>query len=177
MGQKHGRASILVSAEPFTNLPRKAIAHVWQVFNDLADGFGISVDEVVEICADLKDELNVSRLSIIEKSTALFEVLDTDRNGLIDALELVSTLAALSGMRVLEILEFILSSYDFDGVSSLTVDEVTLALKSVSTGLCKVCGLPSPREELIEQLVSTVCYVTSCVCVCVCVSLSAKSSN
>ena len=156
MGQKIGRAAYHASAEPFTNLPRKAIACLWRVFNDVADGFGISVDELVEICADLKDELNVSRLSIIEKTTALFELLDTDRNGLIDALEFISTVAALSGMRVLEMLEFILTSYDFDGVSSLSVDEVTLALKSVSTGLCKVCGLPSPREELIEQLVSTV---------------------
>ena len=126
------------------------------MFNDIADGFGISVDELTEIVADLKDELNISRLAIIEKSVALFEVLDTDRNGLIDALELTSTLAALSGMRLLEIIEFILTSYDFDGTSALSVDEVTLALKSVSTGLCKVCAAKSPREELIEQLVSTV---------------------
>ena len=155
MGQRLGKATLLVAADPFTNLPRKAIAHLWQVFNDIADGFGISVDELVEICADLKDELNVSRLAIIEKSTALFEVLDTDRNGLIDALEFISTIAALSGMKLLEVLEFVLTSYDFDGVSTLTVDEVTLALKSVSAGLCKVSGLPAPREELIEQLVST----------------------
>jgi len=155
MGQKFGKCILNPAAEPFANLPRKAIAHLWQVFNDIADGFGVSVDEVVEICADLKDELNVSRLSMIEKSTLLFELLDTDKNGLIDALEFMSTLAALSGMRLHEIIDFILTSYDFDGTSELSVDEVTLALKSVTTGLCKVCLVKPPREELVEQLVST----------------------
>jgi microtubule-associated protein-like 6 len=128
---------------------------LWQVFNDIADGFGIGVDELIEICADLKDEINVSRLSIIEKSTLLFELLDTDKNGLIDALEFMSTIAALSGMRLLETIEFVLSSYDFDSTGELSVDEVTLALKSVSTGLCKLCLVKMPREETIEQLVST----------------------
>lgn len=155
MGQKFGKCKLNPAAEPFANLPRKAIAHLWQVFNDIADGFGISVDELVEICADLKDELNVSRLSIIEKTTLLFELLDTDKNGLIDALEFMSTMAALSGMRLYEIIDFTLTSYDFDGTSELSIDEVTLALKSITTGLCKVCLVKMPREEIIEQLVST----------------------
>jgi microtubule-associated protein-like 6 len=155
MGQKIGKCTLSPSAEPFANLPRKAIAHLWTVFNDIADGFGISVDELVEICTDLKDELNMSRLSIIEKTTLLFELLDTDKNGLIDALEFMSTMAALSGMRKIEMIDFILTSYDFDGTAELSVDEVTLALKSVTTGLCKVCLVKTPREEMIEQLVST----------------------
>lgn len=156
MGQKLGRAVLLPAAEPFTNISRKGVLHIWQVFNDIADGFGISQDEVEEICADLRDELNVSRLAMIGNATSLFQVLDTDKNGLIDALEFVSTIAALSGMRLYEILEFILTSYDFDGTKVLSIDEVTLALKSVTTGLCKLSNLQSPREELIEQLVSTV---------------------
>lgn len=84
----------------------------------------------------------------------------------------MSTLAALSGMRIKEILEctpppyvssiylllylVILSCYDFDGTQQLSVDEVTLALKSASTGLCKISGERYPREEVIEQLVSEV---------------------
>ena len=31
-------------------VPRKAINHLWQVFNDIADGFGIGVDEYVLDC-------------------------------------------------------------------------------------------------------------------------------
>lgn len=50
----------------------------------------------------------------------------------------------------------ILTSYDFDGTQQLSIDEVTLALKSTTTGVCKVYGKRFPREELIEQLVSEV---------------------
>ena len=60
-------------------MPRKSISQIWQIFNDIADGFGICRDELEEICADLKDELNVSRLAMIEKAGALFQVLDTDK--------------------------------------------------------------------------------------------------
>ena len=59
MGQKLGKCKLQPAAEPFANLPRKAINHLWQVFNDIADGFCISVDELIEICFDLKDEINV----------------------------------------------------------------------------------------------------------------------
>jgi hypothetical protein len=50
----------------------------------------------------------------------------------------------------------ILTSYDFDGTQQLSIDEVTLALKSASTGICKLYGKRFPREEMIESLVSEV---------------------
>eukprot|EP01041_Mallomonas_annulata_P011266 gene11266-23570_t len=156
MGQKLGKSNLLPAAEPFANLPRKSIAQIWQVFNDIADGFGICRDELEEICADLKDELNISRLAMVEKAGTLFTILDTDKNGLIDALEFSSTIAAMSGMRMKEIIEFILSSYDFDGTKVLSIDEVTLALRSTTTGLCKLCAVPSPRENLVEELVAAI---------------------
>lgn len=84
---------------------RKGVTLVWRLFNEVADGFGISKEEMEEIMADLKDELNVSRLAMVEKAGGLFSILDTDLNGLIDALELTSCLACISGMRVAEILE------------------------------------------------------------------------
>ena len=53
-----------------------------------------------------------------------------------------------------------MSCYDFDGAQHLSVDEVTLALKSATTGLCKLSAQKYPREEVIEQLVSEVhCYL------------------
>lgn len=121
MGQLLGKPTLNPVIEPFTNLPRKAISHTWQVFNDIADGFGVSKDELEEICADLKDEACISRIAMIEKTEALFLVLDTDSNGLIDALEFLSTLAVLSGMRLNEIIEFVLTSYDFDGTQMLSI--------------------------------------------------------
>jgi hypothetical protein len=52
---------------------------LWRIFNDIADGFGISKEELEEICSDLKDEVNVSRLAMTEKTGALFTILDTDK--------------------------------------------------------------------------------------------------
>lgn len=96
MGQKLGKSQLISEAEPFANgesilihlkpslftispVSRKAVTLIWRVFNDIADGFGISREEMEEICADLKDELNISRLAMIEKASALFSALDTDK--------------------------------------------------------------------------------------------------
>ena len=109
--------------------------------------------------------MNISRQTIDEKSSALFLTLDTDNNGLIDALEFFSVISALSGMKKLEIIDFVLTVYDFDGTSTLSMDEVVLALKSASVGLCKLQKLTFsesreqisyPKEELIEQIVSSI---------------------
>ena len=140
------------------------LQYFFQVFNNIADGFGVRVDELEEICIDLKDELNISQVSIIEKIRVLFLCFDTDHNGLIDALEFFSCMAVLSGMKKRAIMEFILTIYDFDGTECLSLDEVVLALKSVSAGLCKL-QVPQDttrervivaKEEQIEQLVSEI---------------------
>eukprot|EP01035_Chromulina_nebulosa_P055602 gene55602-76191_t len=162
MGQKLGRVELLPTVEPFTNLPRRAILNIWQVFNNVSDGFGVGIDEIREICSDLKDELNISRLSMDEKSSSLFNIFDTDKNGLIDALEFFSTITTLSGMKKWEIIEFILTIYDFDGTGTLSMDEVVLALKSASIGLSKLVkeeiivakDSGVAKEELIELIVS-----------------------
>jgi len=135
-----------------------------QVFNSIADGFGISIEELQEICIDLKDELNMTKVSITERIAVLFRCFDTDSNGLIDALEFFSTIVVLSGMKKRAIIEFILTVYDFDGTECLSFDEVVLSLKSVSSGLCKIqTNLTSTREKIqlakeeeIEQIVSEI---------------------
>lgn len=177
MGQKLGKAQFYVEVDPFTNckcrcfvyfilgplltcmlciVPRRSIALLWQVFNDIADGFGITKDEMQDIFCDLAIELNISQMAAKEKACALFLILDTDKNGLVDALEMFSALAAISGMRLHEIFDFALSCYDFDGIQELSVDEVTLALKSLSVGLSKLSNLNPPSEEVVEQLVTAV---------------------
>ena len=145
-------------------VPKRAILGIWQVFNNIADGFGVRGDELEEICIDLKDELNISRVSMQEKIHTIFTCFDTDENGLIDALEFFSSIAVLSGMKKRAIMEFILTIYDFDGTECLSLDEVVLALKSVSAGLCKLQApqlstrekIVLAKEEQIEQLVSEV---------------------
>jgi hypothetical protein len=64
---------------PSISVSRRSIGQVWQNFNDVADGFGISKDEMQEICVSLKDELNISRLAMLEKAASFFQTLDTDR--------------------------------------------------------------------------------------------------
>lgn len=155
MGQQIGRASLVPVADFFCNLSRRAIANLWHAFNDVADGFGISLEDFIEICSILKDEWKISRASISQKAAAFFYVMDTDKNGLIDALEFASTIAALSGMQIQEILEFVLSIYDFDGTQSLSIDEIALAFKSLTNGLCKLADQSPPKESDIERLVAT----------------------
>ncbi|GMH75277.1 hypothetical protein TrLO_g13994 [Triparma laevis f. longispina] len=150
MGQKHGKAVYNEAAIPFINLPFAAIESLWEAFNDVADGFGITLFEFQEICAELASELGVNRVKMDDKSENLFKVLDNDSNGLIDAIEFLAALAVASGLANRDTLEFVFKCYDFDGSQELTIDEVTLAMKSTLTGLCKLSGDAPPREEELE---------------------------
>ena len=72
------------------------------------------------------------------------------QNGLIDAIEFLAALAVASGLTNRDTLEFVFKCYDFDGSQELTIDEVTLAMKSTLTGLCKLSSDSPPREEELE---------------------------
>lgn len=56
-----------------------SVEAIWEAFNDLADGFGVSLYEFKEICAELADELGMNRAKIDEKSNSLFGILDDDK--------------------------------------------------------------------------------------------------
>ena len=77
MGQKNGKAVFNEEAAPFTNLSENALERLWEAFNDVADGFGVSQYEIEEICAELLDELKVNRTKMNEKTSALFAMLDS----------------------------------------------------------------------------------------------------
>lgn len=55
------------------------IEAVWEAFNDLADGFGVSSYEFRQIMAELMQELGLTRGKIDEKANALFSLLDEDK--------------------------------------------------------------------------------------------------
>ena len=150
MGQRHGKAVYEEGCIPFLNLSFAALERLWEAFNDVADGFGVSQYEMEEICSELMDELSVNRTKMNEISGMLFRLLDTDKNDLVDALEFLAATAVVSGMRTRDTLEFVLNAYDFDGSQELSIDEVTLAMKSTLTGLCKLSGERMPREEQLE---------------------------
>lgn len=64
--------------------------------------------------------------------------MDTDKNDLVDALELMSTIALLSGMDTIEKLHFVFSIFDFTSKAVLNIDAVTLMMRSVTNGLVKI---------------------------------------
>lgn len=78
-------------------------------------------------------------------------MLDTDTNDLVDALEVLAALAMVSGMRDRDKLEFMMNAYDFDGSQELSIDELTLAMKSTLSGLCKMSHDAAVREEDLEM--------------------------
>jgi Ca2+-binding EF-hand superfamily protein len=145
MGQKLGKGAYAEAAVPFVNLSARALETLWTAFNDIADGFGLNKHEVQAILEQLQTELGAPKAKLASLAAALFAVLDTDSNGLIDAIEMLSALAACSGMSSASTLEFVFSCYDFDGGHTLSVDEIALALTGALAGACKlvnqVCAL------------------------------------
>jgi microtubule-associated protein-like 6 len=154
MGQKFGKCRLLPAAEPFARLPKRAVELVWRELNIIAEGFALKEDEFVEICACLARELEETEDDMVKRSCKLFGLLDTDQNGLIDSLEFFGAISAFSGMRHREIFEAIMSCYDFDGTKHLSLDEVVLSLKCVTTGLAKMTMEIPPRESALEELIT-----------------------
>lgn len=101
MGQVLGRAVLRDEVLPFVNYQRESIYNLWESFNDVAEGFGINVDEFKEICSVLQASLGNIRKAALERicETMFDSVLDTDHNGLIDALEMLSAITIVSGLR------------------------------------------------------------------------------
>ena len=85
---------------------KKSIELLWESFNDIADGFGLTRDEFVEICQVLEKPLRRKRTEMKDLSNLLFDLLDTDKNELVDALEFLTSMALVSGMDVTEKIRF-----------------------------------------------------------------------
>jgi WD40 repeat protein/Ca2+-binding EF-hand superfamily protein len=153
MGQTIGRATVVPEAKKFVNLPKDAVDQLWESFNDVAEGFGLSIEEFLEINRTaLKEYMELSDKKIDQLSAKVFAVLDDDKNDLIDALEFLGTFALLSGMSQSAKANFVFNIYDFDESGELTVDEMTLALRSCITGLAKLSGTEPPLEPEIEKI-------------------------
>ena len=50
MGQQIGRARLAEEGLPFANLSTEAVQEMWDKFNEVAEGFGISMDVFKSIC-------------------------------------------------------------------------------------------------------------------------------
>ena len=178
MGQAIGRAPLLPVAKHYVNsetrclslpaprasrvpcapqlptaVPCESVHHLWDAFNDIAEGFGLTSDETCEILrVCLKDVLGYAEKKLDAISRSLFVALDDDGNELVDALEFLAAMAVVSGMSHEQKVAFVFGVFDFDESGALTVDETILALRSCLSGLCKLSGLDLPPETEVERL-------------------------
>jgi len=81
---------------------------------------------------------------------ALFRSLDTDNNGLVDGMEMLAVAAMASGLDEAATARYIFRLFDFDESGELSLDEMTLALKSVLTGSAKLTGELPPEDQELE---------------------------
>jgi Ca2+-binding EF-hand superfamily protein len=126
----------LLQAE-LVNLSKGAIESLWTSYNLLGDAYALTFADVVTILENA-DPVALGdvdcAVSMDGRAELLFHVFDTDRNGLVDALELFVTVGLLSGMDSVEKLFFVFSVYDFDSRSSLSLEETALLLRSCVNG-------------------------------------------
>lgn len=132
-------------------VPKALIMRIVTAYQNISDGFGLSCDELEEVLIETTSNLQLSVQAIRLLAREFFAFLDTDGNGLIDGIELLSVLCICSGMNKDEIIEFCLSLCDFNNCAALTFDEVVLALKAAAGGLCKLCR---PAEDDPQQAVA-----------------------
>lgn len=154
MGLTLGRAPLPQGCKRFLNLPRSCIYDLWESFNDIAEGFGLTIEEFQEILkSSLLDYLAITERTLNIDTEKVFRIYDDDENNLVDSLEFLSSFALLSGMTPEEKIKFIFAMYDFDESSVLTVDEMVLAFRSTLSGLTKLSEVEPPTEAEVEAIV------------------------
>ncbi|CAM9397168.1 unnamed protein product, partial [Phaeothamnion confervicola] len=155
MGQTIGRAPLAAPEIAWlANLPKRCIFGLWEAFNDVAEGLGLTLEEFRDVLiAAVKEHLGVTQKRLDEIANAVFAVLDDDDNGLIDALETLASLSVLSGMPAEEKMRYVFRIYDFDESGMLSGDETILAIRSAVGGLCKIAGIAMPLETEVDAVV------------------------
>mgnify|MGYP003334183303 CR=1 FL=1 len=79
-------------------------------------------------------------------------IFDTDRNGLVDALEVLASMAMLSCMPIKDKIDFVYSLYDFNSSGDITIDEMTIMLRTVASGTGKLDKtIKAPEVKEIER--------------------------
>jgi len=94
-------------------------------------------------------------LNLNEKdSGAIFkDVFDTDRNNLVDAFEILGCAVLLSRVKINDKIDFIYNLYDFNGSGDITIDEMTILLRTLVVGAGKMDKkIVPPTTEDIEKL-------------------------
>lgn len=150
MGQQLGKSVYIEECRPFLNLPQSALNKLLETFNNVAEGFGLNPPDFQDVCACLIDYVSMTETELGRCSKRFFEALDTDNNSMVDALEFLGTVAITSSISIPEKLSYIFMLYDFDENSQISLDEMTLCLKSTITGLCKITNSTPPPDLKME---------------------------
>ncbi len=88
-----------------------------------------------------------------EASSLFKDVFDTDRNSLVDSFEAIGALAMLSKMSISQKVSFVYSLYDFNGSGDITLDEMTILMKTLVSGCAKMDPkISPPSTEEVERL-------------------------
>ena len=95
MGQKIGKGYVVAEAEPFLSLPQSAVDELWKSFNLNTEGWGLNPAQFIRMCKALQPAMQLDDDVAEETYRGLFQVFDTDKNDLIDALEFLATIAAI----------------------------------------------------------------------------------
>jgi hypothetical protein len=107
--------SIFSLSELFSLVPRSCVYDLWEAFNDIAEGFGLTIEEFQEILKSaLMEYLGVTERVLNTDTEKVFRIFDDDevslppsrvfvshnllQNNLVDSLEFLSSFALLSGM-------------------------------------------------------------------------------
>ena len=78
MGQKVGKCAYEPVIQPFLNLPKAALDELWEAFNDIAEGFGLTCGEFQDIMLCLQDHLSMKKADLEDLAKDVFVALDTD---------------------------------------------------------------------------------------------------
>lgn len=157
MGAINGKQVVNDDVKSYTNIPLEGIQSLWTSYTILGEGWGLEYRDLEAIFMGaeyLKTKLCLTK-EMLEK---LFKTFDTDDNGLVDALELISSIALCSSMLFNEKITFLLNAYDFNKKGDLSGDELALLIRSIVKGLSKM--FPSQYElslvtnDIIAQYVS-----------------------
>lgn len=95
MGQAFGVPVANVGIVQWANLPKEALQSLWTSYNLLGEGWGLSLAEFKDIFRGAAYLMQMGYTD--DHLLDLFNAFDTDANGLVDALEMLITLALASG--------------------------------------------------------------------------------
>ncbi|EJK75390.1 hypothetical protein THAOC_02887 [Thalassiosira oceanica] len=155
MGQTIGRITVKGDVLPFTLLPGSLVITLKQSLEEVAESFGVTENELQQIFRiSLQEYLSIRASD--EATASLFRLLSaggSESNKLVDSFELLATLCVLSGAQWMEKIEFMFNLFDFNEKGALNVHELTLALRTIVSGVMKVADNPFPvKEEDVDKV-------------------------